>query len=194
MNYFFWELKQTSTLVKSVFIFISTLFLVYLLWPGPKNIAEFASLPNATRSTLSGDTVEVPNIVGYFSSNYREFVVNFFNNNYQKLSLLPFPPIRLNYPPEEAFIFVKDQTQSTFLEEAVYPLRNSLFVNGLEPFYQDGKPRFEGAAKFQEDLYETKTTLRFYPSSAWIRILVWIGINLAVIFMWVISKKILLQK
>ncbi len=159
--------------------------------PGPSSINDFKALPNAEKSTLSGDTVEVPNIVGFFSNNYRDFVVDFYVENYQQEALFPFSPIRLNYPPEFAFTAIKDQTHSTFLEEVTYPLRDSLFINGLEPFYEDGKPKYEGASRFMEDRYGTKTTLRFYPTPFWVRIATWVGITLSLFFLLKLGRKIL---
>ena len=39
---------------------------------------------------------------------------------------------RLNYPPEDAQTLIRDQTQATFLEEIVHPMRESLFIAGNE--------------------------------------------------------------
>lgn len=190
------EIQKSSSAVKFLFGLLSFVFLVYLLWPGPTHIEDFPPLTNAAKSTLSGDTVEVPNIVGFFSNNYRGFVLDFYSHAYQNLTKLPFPPIKLNYPPEQAFTYIKDQTHSTLLEERVYPLRNSLFINGLEPFYEDGSAKYWGATKFGEGgvLYETKTTLRFYPSPIWARIIIWLGITTTAIFLWILGRKIIFSK
>lgn len=178
-------------MMRKVFIIFSILLLVYLLAPGPNSIKSFSDLPNSAKSDLPGDTVQVPNVAGYFSNQYRSDVTNFYKLSYKNLTWLPFLPIRLNYPPEFAYTAIKDQTQSTYLEELVYPLRDSLFINGFEPFYQDGTIKFPGAdlLGFQGSYYQTKATIRFYPSPIWVRALVWLGIIGSIYFLWKLYKK-----
>lgn len=165
-----------------------------MLWPGPGKISEFSPLPDSSKSQLEGDTIQIPNVAGYFSDNYREFVVPFYLKNYQNLSKLPFPPLKLNRPPEYSWIAIKKHTDSTYLEELVYPLRNSLYVNGFEPFYSDGSPRFWGSTTFEVDghSWHTKATLRFYPSSAVARIIVWLGIISSIFFIYKLGRRILI--
>lgn len=163
--------------------------------PGPESVENFSALPNSAKSTLSGDTIEVPNISAYFSNNYRNFVTTFYYKSYREQNIIPFIPLKLNYPPEFAFSAIKDQTQSTYLEEYVYPLRNSLFVNGLEPFVENGKARYWGASVFTQsgNPYYTKVTLRYYPSSLSSRIIVWFLINMSCILIWKTARGICLQ-
>ncbi len=164
-----------------------------MLMPGASSINHFPLLPNSSKSTLAGDTLQVPNIVGYFSNNYRQFVTSFYQTALQDTTPLPFKPIRLNYPPEFAFTAIKDQTQSTYLEEYAYPLRDSIFINGLEPFYADGQPKYWGAhqSDINGTLYDTKVTLRYYSSSGLTRILVWMGISISMVLLWILSKRII---
>lgn len=179
--------------MKYLFISFSLLLLIYMLWPGPSKISEFNPLPHSSKSTLAGDTVQIPNVAGYFSDNYREFVVPFYSANYQRQTRFPLPPLRLNHPPEYSWKTIKKHTDSTYLEELVYPLRDSLFVNGFEPFYEDGKPKFWGSAKFDVDgqSFYTKTTLRFYPSKSIVRILVWFGIITSIYLLFKMGRRIL---
>lgn len=165
-----------------------------MIWPGPSKISDFAPLPSSDKSTLEGDTIQIPNVAGYFSNNFRDFVVPFYVKTYQDLSHFPFPPLRLNRPPEYSWTAIKKHTDSTYLEELVYPLRDSLFVNGFEPFYSDGQPKFWGAIKFaiNEHSWFTKTTLRYYPSNIIIRILVWVGIISSIYLLFKLGKKILI--
>ena len=167
-----------------------------MVWPGPTTIAQFPPLPNAEKSKLEGDTIQVSNVSAYFSDNFREFATNFYRKNYQTLSGFPFPPITLNHPPEYSWNVIKRHTDSTYLEEFVYPLRDSIYVNGLELFYQDGTPKFWGITKFElgEKKYFTKVTLRFFPSQLLPRILVWIGIIISLVFLFSLAKKILFEK
>lgn len=181
-------------MMKAIFIISMLVLLVYMLLPGPSSIQDFSGVPNAAKSTLDGDTVQVPNVVGYFSDSFRDVVIPFYVEDYQSKTAFPFSPIRLNYPPENAFNVIKKHTDSTFLEELVYPLRDSLYVNGFEPFYADGTPRYWGAVKVSNDgktLYYTKTTLRFYPSSFWIKVSVWVGMVCSICLVWYMSKKVL---
>lgn len=182
-------------MLKSCFIFFSLIFLIYLLIPGPSSIKSLAPFPNSTKSTLEGDTVQVPNVVAYFSNNYRDFATGFYYQNFQDKPLIPLPLIKLNYPPEFAYTAIKDQTESTYLEEYISPLRSSLFVNGYEPFYEDGQPKFWRSTIFEIDgkNYQTKVTLRFYPSSVLVRLLVWLGIMASVILLFKAGKKVLVN-
>ncbi|MFA5933036.1 MAG: hypothetical protein WCV81_02070 [Microgenomates group bacterium] len=176
-----------------IFILFAIILLIYLLIPGPSSINDFPGLPNSAKSNLPGDTVQVPNVSGYFSDNFRAFVTNFYKMSYKSQVVIPFLPIRLNYPPEFAYTTIKDQTRSTYLEEYVYPLRDSLFINGYEPFYENGKPKFFGSVKSDEqnDIYYNKTTLRFYPSSIWVRVAVWLGILASVYLIWTSAKRVI---
>lgn len=165
-------------IAKRLFLLFSILLLIYMLWPGPTKISDLSPLPYSAKSTLSGDTVQIPNVSGYFSNNFRDFVVPFYINSYQQNSHLPLPPLRLNHPPEYSWEVIKKHTETTYLEELVYPLRDSLFVNGYEIFRPDGTPIFYSVPKLEEGGKEwfTKTTLRLYTSNMIVRIIVWAGI------------------
>ena len=184
-----------KSILKFLGAFLSILLLIYLLWPyNPTSIEDFSPLPDSSRSTLSGDTVQVANLKAYFSNSYRNFVIPFYLNQFQQKSRFPFPPLRLNHPPEYAYQMIKDQTQSTYLEEFTYPLRNSIFINGLEPFDESTKQaRYPAASYFEEDgkMYETKVTLRYYPSSVFSRFLVWLGVNVSAVLIWKVGRKVI---
>lgn len=179
--------------MKKIYFFFCVIFLIYLVWPGSAKISDFNALPSSTKSKLEGDTIQIPNVSAYFSNNFRGFVVPFYLANYQKLSHFPFPPLRLNHPPEYSWKVIKVNTDSTYLEELVYPLRDSLYVNGYEPFYEDGSSKFWGSVKFETDQKEwfTKTTLRFYPSGLIVRLLVWLGIISSIFFLYKLGRKII---
>ncbi len=181
--------------MKYIFITFSIVLLVYMIWSGPGRISDFPALPKSDKSTLEGDTIQIPNVAGYFSNNYRDFVIPFYEHFYQTRTGLPFPPIVINRPPEYAWIAIKKYTDSTYIEEFVYPLRDSIYVNGFEPFYQDGTPKFWGATDFVQngDHWSTKVTMRFYPSSLLIRLLVWLGITASVFLLYVLSKIVIFK-
>lgn len=180
-------------MIKKIFIIFSGLLLIYMIWPGPGRIDQFAALPSSEKSKLEGDTIQIPNVSAYFSNNFRNFIVPFYSNNYQNLVKLPFSPLRLNHPPEYSWTAIKKHTDSTYLGELVYPLRDSLFVNGFEPFEETGDPKYWGATKFEigTNIWFTKTTLRFYPSYVWVRIVVWFGIILSMALLYRMGKAIL---
>lgn len=165
-----------------------------MIAPGPSKIADFKPLPSSDKSTLAGDTVQIPNVSAYFSDNYRNFVVSFYFQNFREFNWLPFPPLKLSHPPEYSWNVIKKHTDATYIEEIVYPLRDSLYVSGFEPFYEDGSPKFWGSAKLNEgdNLWFTKTTLRLYPSSVFIRILVWFGICISILYLYKLGRKIIL--
>lgn len=170
--------------------------LFYMLAPSPASIQQISALPDSLKSTEPGDTVQVPNIAAYYSNLYRKDVVNFYQNEIHKKVGLPIPPIRINHPPEYAYSAIKDQTRSTYLEEIVYPLKVSLFVNGFEPHYEDGTPKYRGATDIIVDgvKFNTKTTLRIYPQDMFSAIATWLGINLSVLLVIIMFFKIVLGK
>lgn len=183
--------------MKKPFIIFSVLLFIYMFVPGPSRISSFIALPDSVKSDLAGDNEpQVPNVAGYFSNNFRDFVVPFYRKNLQDKSFLPFLPLRINYPPEYSFVAIKKHTDTTYLEEIVYPLRNSLYVNGFEPFYKDGTQKYWGAEKFVVGgkLWYTKTTIRFYPSSVFIRFLVFLGIISSILFLYKVGREVLFNK
>lgn len=184
---------SVATLQSKIFVVFSIIFLIYLLLPGPSSITNFPALPESVKSTLEGDTIQVPNVSAYFSKNYRDFATKYYFDNYKQNTWIPLFPIRLNYPPEFAFKAIKDQTDSTYLEEFVYPLRDSLYINGMEPFLKTGQPRYWGASYFEVDkkVLDTKVTLRFYPTSVIHRVVIWIGILSSIYMLWKTSKEVL---
>lgn len=179
--------------MKIVVISFFILGLVYLLWPGPSGVNDFSNLRDSLKSSEPGDTIENPQRIAFFTNDYRGKVINFYLKEYQTKNLMPFAPIRINHPPEFAYVVVKDQLLSTYLEELTYPMRSSLFINGFEPFYEDGNPKFKGATSIVVDgtTFNTKTTIRFYPSYGLIRILVWIGATLSLFWLLKLGRKII---
>ncbi len=78
----------------------------------------------------------------------------------------PFLTYRLNYPPEEAYGIIRDQTRSTFLEEIVHPFRESLFVNGFEPKVEKDAINIDGRH------WRQKITVKWVPSNLFARLFV----------------------
>lgn len=180
-------------MIKKIFLIFSATLLIYMIWPGPSKISDFQALPGSDKSTLEGDTTQIPNVVAYFSNNFRDLVIPLYVSDYWKKTGLPFPPLRLNRAPEYSWTAIKKHTDSTYLEELVYPLRDSLYVNGFEPFYSDGSPKFWGSTQFDANgnQWLTKVTLRFYPSKLIVRIIVWLGTTASICLLYKLGRKIL---
>ena len=123
-------------MIKKIYLIFSLLFLVYLIMPGPKQISDFKSLPSSDKSTLEGDTIQIPNVSAYFSNNYRNFVTSFYLENYLNKTWLPFPPLRLNHPPEYAWKVIKKHT-GLDLKQGDFELKSNLIVLKTSPGYKN---------------------------------------------------------
>lgn len=143
-----------------VLILASVIFLAYLLLPNP----DFpAPPPGALQSTEPADS-ETPLRRAYFTNLNRQEVIRHYENEFNKGFVVYAP--RLNYPPEEAQTIIRDQTRSTYLEELVHPMRESLFVNGFEPKEEKDAINIEGKN------FAQKIIIRYVPSGAGGRVIV----------------------
>ena len=153
---------------------IFVLGIIYLLLPTPAT----PELSNAMSSDEPGDTWQHPEQRGYYTDSNRAQVIGEMQSKYAiKIKGFSLPSYRLNYRPEESFEMVRDQLDSYYLEEIVYPLRNSLFVNGWEPIHS---PRYAGRdvkeipmISFRGTPYISKVTLKPVDSPVWARLLIW---------------------
>lgn len=175
-----------------IFLLITFILgLIYILVPVPSKIADVPSLPQSLKSGEPGDTYQNPNNSAYFSDWRRGYVTYFYKKTFEDLNNLKFfgiqlPAIKLNHAPEDAYSYIRDQQNSTFLEEYAYPLRGSLFVNGEEPFDENGKPFSTTSLPFIENgiIYDSKTTLRIYGSDFIFRLIVYLGIWGVSVLLW----------
>lgn len=184
MKYF----QSLLPLNKKLRIFFLSLFfigLVYVVLPQAESVDSFSLLPNSVKSDLDGDTWQNPNLVAYYSGFRRDYITKFYRENFTSQFLLGWiiPPISLNHPPEKAYQYIRDQQESTFLEEYTYPLRGSIFVNGYEPLVENTMNNKEKEGGFvgnhiwfKGQPYASKATLRYYPSPLSSRIAVYLGI------------------
>ncbi len=187
--------------MKLIKVSLSILFLVgliYLLVPGPNSITQLPQLPNSLKSKEPGDTFQNPNNSAYFSKYYRSFVTSYYKSAFEKLNGFNnfLPSVKLNHPPEEAFQYIRDQQQSTYLEEFLYPFRDSLYVNGYEPYNQKGKPFYPGINRIivNGKYFDTKTTLRLYHSKEQNRVIVYILMWVGILALLKLSKKAIQSK
>lgn len=184
-------MSRTRTVILSTFI----LGLVYLFWPGPSSIADFPPIPDSLKSDEPGDTVQVPNLAAYFSQYDRSQITAFYQNYFTKANFFIVPPIRLNHPPEETHQYVRDQQISTFLEEYVFPLRGSIFVNGYEPKVENQIKRkesnfFGNSIQIKGNYYVSKTTLRYHPVPFFWRLALYLGIWVSILGIYKLILKI----
>lgn len=131
------------------------LFLVYLILPAP-------SFPNTLwdfkASTEPADK-ETPLRRGYYTNLTRDQLMSHYAKEFEW-------GVRLNYPPEEAQTLIRDQTKSTFLEEIVHPMRESLFINGYRP------PSDKEILTVDGMRYEGKTIVKYVGSNIFVRLFV----------------------
>ncbi len=162
-------------------IFLGTFFifgLIYILAPGPQSIDDIPQLPGSLKSEEPGDTYQNPNIAAYFSNYRRKYVTDYYRNEFGSLNFwgLKIPPIRLNHPPEEAFQYIRDQERTKYLEQYFYPLRDALYVNGYEPFDENGK-KFDSISVpiyINGYYFTSKATLRYYHAPLFWRLMIYI--------------------
>ncbi len=168
--------------MQKILVVLFILGVIYLIWPIPKSVFDFPPLPNSIKSDLDGDTWQNNNLVAYYSNFRRDEITKFYKDFYSiRIFGIKIPPIRLNHPPENAYTYVRDQQESTFLEEYVYPFKASIFVNGYEPAVENKMHNiptdFVGdTVGFKEVRYASKTTLKYYPTRVLTRVLIYIGV------------------
>lgn len=175
---------------KFIVLFVYILGIIYLL---PSTPATPDLLPS-TRSAEAGDTWQHPDQKGFYSDLHRQEVLSQMQSKYSFSVLgVTIPSFRLNYRPEEAYTMVRDQTASSYLEEIVYPLRDSLFVNGWEP---ENAPAYAHLSKemvpkllYEGKAYYGKVTLKPNNSSVFARIAIWTLIFPATFFVLKSFKK-----
>lgn len=165
-------MKKLKLTVRIFLLGILLFFLIYLLIPSP----EIPPLPNSLKSTEEGDTVQVPGVAAYYSDTRREEAVTFYQKSFALPFFdLPFLNYRLNHPPEYAREVVRDQISTSYFEEIVHPFRESLYINGFEPYIllKDKPDLLKGNVMIiDEKEYFSKVTIRYLPSPLWERILV----------------------
>ena len=140
-------MNEKINVEKIAYFLFSLFFMVYLFIPSPKYPDPPA---NSVRSMEEADT-EIPEKNAYFTDFNREEVVDHYSGQY-KLNFLGWgiPNYRLNYPPEDSETLIRDQTRSTFLEEIVYPFRESFYVNGFKPSQSKDEIWYKGIHYYQK--------------------------------------------
>lgn len=179
---------------------IFILGLIYVIPPGPAKIEDFPAIPDSLKSDEPGDTIQDPNIAAYFSNFDRREITEYYRNAYRKQFLFGqlFPPVSLNYPTRDSWQYVREYQRSTFLEEYVYPLHGSIFVNGHEIYVEKELLKLPhdplgDRMQIKDKFFRSKTTIRFYPNSWNTRLLVYLGVWLSVLGIYIMGKKVILR-
>jgi hypothetical protein len=147
------------------FLAVFVLLVFYVSWPTPR----FPDPPpDAIQSGEEGDSEDTTVRRAYFTNFDRAQVLSYYQDQFSKSTFFFFPffSFRLNYPPEEAQTIIRDQTRSTFLEEIVHPLRESLFVNGFEPKVAKDDIWYKGVH------YRQKITVKYQRTTPFVRVVV----------------------
>ncbi len=144
----------------------------YLIQPEP----TLPALADAARSDEPGDTVQHPDQSAYYT--HRDNRPEILGELQKKFNLPIFGWLsyRLNYRPEEVGETVRDQLRSYYLEEVIHPLRESLFINVLDPDKTpmiDDEKREQAKMYFKGVYYPIKVTLKPIYSGVLGRLLVW---------------------
>lgn len=165
-------------LIKGLSIILTSYLLFYVLLPNP----GFPEPPaNSLQSNEPAD-VETSLRRGYYTNLSREEVLKYYQGQLKKSAFLniSLPTYRLNYPPEEAQVIIRDQTKSTFLEEIVHPLRESFYINGYEPKEPQNIIEVDGK------IWRQKIIVRYIPSNTLARLSV---ILISMVLTWIVTKQ-----
>ena len=165
-------------MVKIIYLVLALVLIVYILLPNP----EFPEpLPDSLQSIEPAD-LETTFRRGYYTDLTRAEVLDHYSEQFSVTSSfgITVPGYRLNYPPEEAQILIRDQTNSTFLEEIVHPLRESLYINGFEPTEANQVIIVDGKQ------WRQKVIVRYVPSNYIVRLGI---VSLTLVFVAVLVKK-----
>lgn len=163
-------------IMKIILYIIAILFLVYLLLP---NFGFPNPIPESLQSNEPADQ-ETPFRRAYFTDMSRSEVIRYYKNEIESQKILSFriPSILLNYPPEEAQLRIRDQTRSSYLQEVVFPLRESYYINGFEP-KEDKDAIFVNGKTWRQ-----KVTIRYVSSRRIYRVFLWIAVVIVVRILW----------
>jgi hypothetical protein len=142
-------MKAHATLVKTLGIVLVILGAVYLALPIPK----FPPPPPGALTSLEPADTESVYRVAYYTDLTRPEIEDYYDRVYHS-------PVqyRINLPPEDAYTVIRDQTRSSYLEEIVHPLRDSLYINVFVPTLPTEQINRNGIH------YLDKITIRQIPS------------------------------
>ncbi len=173
-------MKKYFLILLAIFNF---LFLLYLVKPAP----QIPDLPNSLKSDLPGDTIQIPNVKGYFTNMSRTEVINFYKSVYGS-----FTRIIVNHPPEKSKEVFVDTMQSYYLEEFVIPFKESLYINGFEwesDVFTKPEKRVANKLIYQGKEFKSKITIRTFPVSIPKRIFIFFFTEFIIYLIYVCYRK-----
>lgn len=159
-----------NKILNIIFFVFCVILLVYVSFPPP----EFPTPPEAALQSNEPGDMESSLRRAYYTNLTRQEVIAHYESQFNQMNFVP--TLRLNYPPEEAQVVIRDQTKSTYLEELVHPMRESLYISGFEAKNTIYELNSGG------ELWEQKITVKYVPSSIYWRILV-VVLTLASIYL-----------
>lgn len=158
---------------------------IYLVTPIP----IIPDLDNSVKSNLPGDTTQITNVSSFFTNLSRSEVMDFYKKYYPK-----FFRTVLNHPPEKAKDIFLDTTQSYYLEELVLPFKESLYINGFEwenDVFTKPENRPQNKIIYENQLYKSKITIRYFPTSIPIRLITFFSTEISLILTFLVYKSFL---
>lgn len=143
-----------------IFVVAFNLFAIaYLVSPTP----SIPDLANSVKSQEPGDTIQIPNVSGFYTNMTRTEVMNFYKAHYTSPFL-----VNINYPPEKSKTVIRDTIQSYYFEEFNIPFKESLYVNGFEwenDVFTKPEKRIKNKLIYNGKEYKAKITIRTFPVS-----------------------------
>ena len=167
----------------SLLIIANIFAAIYLIAPLP----SIPPLSNAVKSDLPGDTTQLKNVSGYFTNLSRTEVITFYKANLNGLFR-----VQLNHPPEKSKEIISDTTQSYYLEEFVFPNKGSVFINGYDwqkDVFTKPDKRISNKLIYHNTEYQSKITVKSFPTSLWQRLIGFYGSELLIIIILVILRR-----
>jgi hypothetical protein len=124
---------------------------IYLLLPSP---GFPTPPPNVLLSNEPADTESVYRRAYYTDLSRQEIMDHYTSQFSHPLQF------KINLPPEDAAMVIRDQTRSSYLEEIIHPWKESLYVNGFVPVLPADTIERNGK------IYANKITVKLVPSHA----------------------------
>jgi len=166
-------------IVKITYFIFCLVIVLYLAIP---NFSFPLPPPDSIASTEPAD-LETPLRRSYFTNYSRKEVLDWYKKQFG-------PSLLLNYPPEMSQTIIREQTSSTFLQELVHKIKESVYINGYEPVSKDNVPNFSiGGASFRQ-----KIIIFYNPSPIWVRELLFIGSAITIVIVYNAYVKLIIKK
>lgn len=172
----------------SIFIIFNILVIFYLFSPIP----ELQDLSNSVRSLEPGDTIQLKNVSAYYTNHSRTEVITFYKANFNGLFR-----IQLNHPPEKAKDIIKDTIQTYYLEEFVFPFKQSVFINGYEwanDVFTKPEKRIVNKLIYDNKEYSAKITIKTFPTSIPYRLMVFFISEIGLIVILILFRQVFFRK